>query len=172
MSKYPTTLSQDTADLQDELSYPKFSNKRNAKLQVRGEKEVLHHYALWARTAIHVIDIICHELEMEKISGSSSASSACGGLNDDIQSSWSSTLRPPPPEAAAMMTATVQNNEEIGFDNVIHAMEDDDDCHSTILRYCSDVLGAVRRDELNRIATANYCSIRSENYRQMAGDKS
>jgi hypothetical protein len=167
LSKYPTSLSQDTADLQDEISYPKFSNKRNAKLQVRGEKEVLHHYALWARTAIHVIDIICHELEMERKSISSSSSVVVrGGNSDDRQLAWSSTLR-----AAGSTTVAAQNNEELGFDLAIHAMEEDDDCHSTIVRYCSDVLGAVRRDELNRIATINFCSVRSESYRQITGEK-
>ena len=43
------------------------------------------------------------------------------------------------------------NNEELGFEYVIQAMEDDDDCAATIVRYCADVLGAVRREELNRI---------------------
>jgi hypothetical protein len=166
LSNYSTSLSQDTADLQDEILYPKFSNKRNAKLQVRGEKEVLHHYALWARTAIHVIDIISHELEMERKSVSSSSSVVLrGGNSDDKQLAWSSTLR------AGSTTAAAQNNEELEFDYVIHAMEEDDDCHSTIVRYCSDVLGAVRRDELNRIATINYCSVRSESYRQITGEK-
>ena len=42
-------------------------------------------------------------------------------------------------------------NDELGYDCIIEAMEANDDCHSTIVRYCSDVLGAVRRDELNRI---------------------
>ncbi len=138
LSKYPTSLSQDSTDLQDEISYPKFSNKRNAKLQVRGEKEVLHHYALWARTAIHVIDIISHELEMKRklVTGSSSV----GGSNDDKQLAF------------ALRAATSTQDEELGFDCVIDAMEEDEECHTTILRYCSDVLGAVRRDELNRIA--------------------
>jgi hypothetical protein len=117
LSKYPTSLAQDNADLLDEVAYPKYSNKRNAKLQVRGEKEVLHHFALWARTAIHVIDIILHELSEER--------KANGVVN-------------------------CATNQELGFDYVIQAMEDDDDCHFTILRYCSDVLGAVRRDELNK----------------------
>ena len=45
-------LAQDTADLLDENVHSKYSNRRNAKLQVRGEKEVLHHFALWARTAM------------------------------------------------------------------------------------------------------------------------
>ena len=148
LSKYPTSLSQDSTDLRDEILYPKFSNKRNAKLQVRGEKEVLHHFALWARTAIHVTDIICHELEIERKSVSSPSSGS--SYNDDVQLARNSTLQ-------SAVTTTAEDDEELGFEYVIHAMEEDDDCHSTILRYCSDVLGAVRRDELNRIATANYC---------------
>ncbi|KAL3781897.1 hypothetical protein HJC23_004082 [Cyclotella cryptica] len=136
LSKYPTSLSQDAADLQDENAYPKYSNKRHAKLQVHGEKEVLHHFALWARTAIHVIDIILHELahEIKLVTHSVSAANHANGLGDG-------------------MSETESLNEELGYDYVIQAMEDDDDCHTTILRYCADVLGAVRRDELNQIAT-------------------
>ncbi|KAL7488582.1 hypothetical protein ACHAW6_014167 [Cyclotella cf. meneghiniana] len=136
LSKYPTSFAQDAADLQDENSYPKYSNKRHAKLQVHGEKEVLHHFALWARTAIHVIDIILHELaqEMRLVTHSASAAEHAKGLGDG-------------------MSETESLNEELGYDYVIQAMEDDDDCHTTILRYCADVLGAVRRDELNQIAT-------------------
>lgn len=129
LSKYPTSLAQDNSDLLDEVAYPKYSNKRNAKLQVRGEKEVLHHFALWARTAIHVIDIILHELSEER---KASSRGVGGTVNGGARATASHT------------------NEELGFDYVIQAMEDDDDCHFTILRYCSDVLGAVRRDELNK----------------------
>ena len=137
LSKYPTSLAQDTADLQDEMTYPKYSNRRNAKLQVRGEKEVLHHFALWARTSMHVIDIILYECEIEKkllVSSSLSSLARNGADNND--------------------DTVVNQNEELGYDYVIQAMEDDDDCHTTILRYCSDVLGAVRRDELMRAANS------------------
>jgi histone-lysine N-methyltransferase SETD3 len=132
LSKYPTSLAQDTSDLLDEVAYPKYSNKRNAKLQVRGEKEVLHHFALWARTAMHVIDIILHELSVERklVSSSRGVGVESGGAGGGNAS---------------------HNNEELGFEYVIQAMEDDDDCHFTVLRYCSDVLGAVRRDELANI---------------------
>jgi hypothetical protein len=129
LSKYPTSLAQDAADLMDEKAYPKYSNKRHAKLQVHGEKEVLHHFALWARTAIHVIDIILHELANEiKLATQASTMSNQGRAETEGQ------------------------NEELGYDYLIQAMEEDDECHTTILRYCSDVLGAVRRDELNQIA--------------------
>ena len=139
LSKYPTSLAQDTADLRDEATYPKYSNRRNAKLQVRGEKEVLHHFALWARTSMHVIDIILHELENEKklVSALSARRGSDGRLGNTSG------------HGGAVMN---QNEEELGYNYVIQAMEEDDDCHATILRYCSDILGAVRRDELNRIA--------------------
>jgi len=145
LSKYPTSLAQDNADLNDEVAYPKYSNRRNAKLQVRGEKEVLHHFSLWARSSIHVIDIISHELEIEKemlvnASLSSMVRSASDGRSVEVDTNG--VIAPP-------------QNEELGYDYLIQAMEDDDDCHTTILRYCSDVLGAVRRDELNRIAAQN-----------------
>ena len=144
LSKYPTSLAQDNADLNDEVAYPKYSNRRNAKLQVRGEKEVLHHYSLWARTSMHVIDIISHELEIEKKMVNSSLSSMVRSASDgrSVEVDTNGVIAPP-------------QNEEVGYDYLIQAMEDDDDCHTTILRYCSDVLGAVRRDESNRIAAQN-----------------
>ncbi len=81
-----------------------------------------------------MIDIILRELEAERRaaagSSSSSASSPGGGPS-----------------------GTARRNVELGYDYVIRAMEDDDDCHTTIRRYCLDVLGAVRRDELNRVAS-------------------
>lgn len=126
LSKYPTSFAQDSLHLKDEKAFPTYSNKRHAKLQVYGEKKVLHHFALWARTAIHVIDIILHELAHEiKMVAQESATS----------------------------DQSKTENEKLGYDCIIEAMEADDDCHSTILRYCSDVLGAVRRDEFNQISS-------------------
>ena len=133
LSAYPTSLAQDEIDLADEVACPKFSNRRNARLQVRGEKEVLHHFATWARTAIHVIDIILHELEAER-------ELVHGGRGGEGKFA----------NSRGKGAATVA--EELGYEYVIRAMEEDDDCHSTILRYCTDVLGAVRREEFNRIA--------------------
>ena len=59
-------LDQDTADLLDENVHSKYRNRRNAKLQVRGEKEVLHHFALLAMTDMHAIDVVLHDLEVER----------------------------------------------------------------------------------------------------------
>jgi len=139
LSAYPTTLAQDEIDLDNEILYPKFSNRRNAKLQVRGEKEVLHHYTKWASTAIYVIDVILNEIkiEMELLHGGSGCGSHAGCKSRSKSSSEGS--------AAAM------GEEIIGFEHIIQAMEVDDECHSTILRYCTDVLGAVRREEYHRL---------------------
>ena len=63
LAKYPTTLSQDLEDLMDEETYPPFSNKRHAKIQVRGEKQVLHHFLRWATAALHVMEVM--ELEFQ-----------------------------------------------------------------------------------------------------------
>jgi hypothetical protein len=85
---------------------------------------------------MHVIDIILHELEVERelVDGGGGG----GGGNGKFANSRG--------KGAATMA------EELGYDYVVRAMEEDDDCHSTILRYCTDVLGAVRREEFNRIA--------------------
>ena len=111
---YPTSLAEDMADLMDEEVYPKYSNRRHAKIQVKGEKEILHHFAFWAQTAIDLIDIIETEIASEK-----------KGEGEQC----------PKP----------------GFDFIIQAMEDDDNLHFTVLRYCSDVLGALRRDAIQKI---------------------
>jgi len=121
LSKYPCSLAQDISDLMDEELYPRFSNRRHAKIQVRGEKEVLHHYALWAQTAIEVIEIVEREIMME--------------TNNRIA-------------------------PQKGFDYITRAMEDDDGVgpntlHHTIIRYCCDVLGALRKEALNNVRREN-----------------
>jgi len=107
LSKYPTALAQDVADLQDEVSYPPFSNKRHAKIQVRGEKEVLHHFRQWAQAALDVMDVM--ELEF-------------------------------------------RDAGEMSFEDKIRQMEEEEGGvsgpHHTIVRYCADVLGSLRREEL------------------------
>lgn len=108
LGSYPTTLSQDRVDLMNEIAYPKFSNRRHAKIQVKGEKEVLHHFATWAQTAINVIGVIENELK----------SNQC--------------------EKNVVVST--------GFDEIMQDMEDDDNIHFTVLRYCRDILGALRKD--------------------------
>jgi SET domain/Rubisco LSMT substrate-binding len=64
LSQYPTTLQQDIEALKQYniIEYPKFSNHRHAKIQVKGEKMVIHHYLKWSQTAIDVINVIESEL--------------------------------------------------------------------------------------------------------------
>ena len=40
--------------------------------------------------------------------------------------------------------------ENMGVEHAVRNMEEDDDCHSTILWYCTYILGAVRQEEYNR----------------------
>eukprot|EP00567_Pseudictyota_dubia_P003033 CAMPEP_0197448962 /NCGR_PEP_ID=MMETSP1175-20131217/19728_1 /TAXON_ID=1003142 /ORGANISM="Triceratium dubium, Strain CCMP147" /LENGTH=674 /DNA_ID=CAMNT_0042980921 /DNA_START=64 /DNA_END=2088 /DNA_ORIENTATION=+ len=129
LAMYPSTLAQDINDLGDESSYPRFSNKRHAKIQVRGEKEVLHHFAQWARTALEVMDVIDKEILVEKSYGTKEKEEAV-------------------------------SSSEPGFDYVIHAMEEEENMgghgslHHTIIRYCADVIGALRREEVKNIRRA------------------
>lgn len=122
LARYPTPLAQDVSDLLDERNFPRFSNKRHAKIQVRGEKEVLHHFARWARTALDVMDVIEAELKEEN-----------GGVEVQIVN--------------GERTIT---EERPGFEYVIRRMEEED-VHHTILRYCADVLGSLRREEFKNI---------------------
>ena len=124
LSVYPSTLAQDIADLLDETAYPRFSNRRHAKIQVRGEKEVLHHFASWARTALDVLDVMEEELQEER-----------GSL-----------------EVTASGRVEI-TEERPGFECFIRRMEDDvnEGIHHTILRYCADVLGSLRREEFKSL---------------------
>jgi hypothetical protein len=125
LSKYPTTLAQDITDLLDEESYPRFSNKRHAKIQVRGEKEVLHHFLTWAQTALEVLDVMEQELDEESVE----VQLTPRGVTTEV-------LRP-------------------SFETVIQRMEEDEGSvgglHHTIVRYCADVLGSLRREELKSV---------------------
>jgi len=131
LAKYPTSLAVDKADLLDERRYPPFSNQRHGKIQVRGEKEVLYHFAQWARTALEVMDVIEQEIKDEQQRGSVEVQLGRGVIvHDDTR-----------PRIAS-------------FDTVIRKMEEDDsdDClHHTIVRYCADVLGSLRREELKNL---------------------
>ena len=61
LARYPTTIQEDISDLLDEDTYPPFSNQRNAKIQVKGEKEVLCHFLLWGQSAMHVLAAMLRE---------------------------------------------------------------------------------------------------------------
>lgn len=127
LGRYPSSLSSDKADLLDERLYPPFSNKRHAKIQVRGEKEVLHHYARWARMALDVMDVIEQELKDEQQRGVEVQLGRGIILSDD-------------------------QSRSCGYDYIIRRMEEDDESvHHTIVRYCADVLGSLRREEFKNL---------------------
>ncbi|KAL3911295.1 MAG: hypothetical protein SGILL_007336 [Bacillariaceae sp.] len=126
LAQYPTSLSADQSDLLDEQRYPPFSNERHAKIQVRGEKEVLQHFAHWARTALDVLGVIEQELKDEQQRGVE-VQLGKGVVSDDTTRSC-------------------------GYDYVVRKMEEDEDAvHHTIVRYCADVLGSLRREELKNL---------------------
>jgi Rubisco LSMT substrate-binding len=58
LARYPTTIQDDIEDLMDKQAYPPNGNRRNAKIQVKGEKEVLCHFLLWAQSSILVLEAI------------------------------------------------------------------------------------------------------------------
>ncbi len=126
LEKYPATLAEDVEELKDFVNYPLFSNKRHAKIQVRGEKEVLHHFILWARSALDVINVIETELEIER------------GI---MQGKYGEE----------------KLNHVPRFEYVVHAMEDEEGrgIHHTIVRYCVDVLGMLRREEMKSLRKMN-----------------
>mmetsp|Transcript_16561 Transcript_16561/g.25875 ORF Transcript_16561/g.25875 Transcript_16561/m.25875 type:complete len:552 (-) Transcript_16561:189-1844(-) len=63
LAQYPTTLDEDNVMLSSPDLLPAFSNARHATIQVRGEKEVLHHYKKLAETALTVIELDDTEFE-------------------------------------------------------------------------------------------------------------
>jgi hypothetical protein len=52
LSRYERTLEEDIEELKDLDKCPMFSNRRNAVIQLRGEKVVLHHYKDLAESAL------------------------------------------------------------------------------------------------------------------------
>jgi len=125
LAEYPTSLQTDKLDLLDNRLFPAFSNQRHAKIQVRGEKEVLHHFARWARTALEVMDVIEQELREEQQRGGVEVQLGRGVIVSDEDLS-----------------------RTCSYDSIIRQMEEDEDgMHHTIVRYCADVLGSLRREE-------------------------
>lgn len=108
-NRYPTSLEEDRMLLQNFEQYPLYSNERHAKIQVRGEKEVLEHFQAWSRIGISVLDVLEKELDRR-----------------------------------------TKVTLEQSFEYVIRNMEADERVHHTVLRYCADVLGSLRREELKR----------------------
>jgi histone-lysine N-methyltransferase SETD3 len=145
LSAYQTTLQQDHTDLLDEQVYPRYSNKRHAKIQVRGEKEVLHHFAQWARTALDVLDVMEDELNGMTLSEEGSGSS-----NSAVEVRLMGQRR-----IAVTATEEPPKQRRPGFEYVIRRMEQDVDTasgvHHTTFRYCCDVLGSLRREEIKTL---------------------
>jgi protein-histidine N-methyltransferase len=126
LEHYPTSLSTDKEDLLDEQRFPAFSNKRHAKIQIRGEKEVLHHYAIFARTALDMMDLIEQELKEEQQRGV------------EVQ--------------LGRGILSEETSRRCGFDFIARTMEEDEDTmHHTIVRYCVDTLGSLRKEEIRSL---------------------
>jgi Rubisco LSMT substrate-binding/SET domain len=148
LSRYPTTLQQDLQALANESEYPKFSNRRHAKIQVRGEKEVLHHFLAWAETGLQVLGIIGNELkrEADKHNGGCEPSSF-------IEVQWRGGNQ----NGNHIRMQDEQHEEDgaVSFDAMIRHLEEtgdeDDGVHHTILRYCADTLGSLRREEFKNL---------------------
>mmetsp|Transcript_62639 Transcript_62639/g.75375 ORF Transcript_62639/g.75375 Transcript_62639/m.75375 type:complete len:633 (-) Transcript_62639:577-2475(-) len=150
-SMYPTTLDEDNKALSavdektKEFLVPLFSNTRHALIQVRGEKEVLKHYEDLALTAIALCEI--------DESGVSSHSASSSG-NCDAVKLPSSPMRGSSDINFYDLDKAVDRNEGVAlssssedtvFDQAIRNLERDAK-HHTIIRYCTDVLGAARRE--------------------------
>jgi hypothetical protein len=121
LSKYPTTLSQDIRDLLDFKSYPVFSNRRHAKIQVMGEKEILHFFQCWCQAALLAVSEIENEIIHES-----------GETGQYV---------------------------EPNFDQITRAFEGElkinEDQRTIITRYCYDVLGPLRKDELRKVRSSS-----------------
>lgn len=186
LQRYPTTLEQDLADLNNLQQYPEFSNKRHAKIQVRGEKQVLHHFSQWAITALDVLRVIEEELQHEQ------ARSMGGSVEVQLTPAGQCVVHHS--TSNANTAAAVRHSQEHGrgehgpvsaggngtaapsFEYIIRQMEENctdsptlaihplldqaltsltasgiaSGIHHTIVRYCADVLGSLRREEFKR----------------------
>jgi len=166
LSKYPTTLAQDVADLMNERAYPRFSNVRHAKIQLRGEKQVLHHFARWAKTALQVMHVLEQEIQEEQIRMQEEQDQQDQQQQDSQHHHnnhhhhhhhCSSGVEVQLGHSAPLMTTTTPAPVAVrpNFEQVIREMEQQEDgnggLHHTIVRYCADVLGSLRREELKNI---------------------
>lgn len=186
LAQYPTTMAQDVADLANFSAFPRFSNVRHAKIQVRGEKEVLHHYILWARTALEVIDVIQEELLEERNNSSSGGGSVEVKLTETPSLSTTTLLsgsctkfeavirqmeeqqhhhHHPPPDGSSGGDSSFCDD---GISSTGSSSSMSNGIHHTILRYCSDVLGSLRREEmknLGRLRSAGPSPLMVSSYR-------
>jgi hypothetical protein len=112
LTQYPTTLQQDIDALhvRNMHEYPKFSNRRHAKIQVKGEKMVLHHYLKWAQTAIDVLNVIEGDIH-EEIERNNYTSESMDQLNG-IEIRW---MEGEAPTVTSPTMATEQKNVHTTF---------------------------------------------------------
>jgi hypothetical protein len=173
LRQFPTSLRQDLLDLQNHCRYPLYSNKRHAKIHVRGEKEVLHHFYQWAMIALNVLDAIEAEVNDEEAKWLNSLSKTTPPpnaeslevqlvgnrhilLDSDMESSTSSSHQSPVLPTHERPNWYRTEVSHLPFDTIIRQLEGDDgahqeEVHHTIQRYCSDVLGSLRREEFKNV---------------------
>jgi hypothetical protein len=179
LTQYPTTLQEDIEALKQYniCEYPKFSNRRHAKIQVKGEKIVILHYLKWSQTAIDVINIIESELVevLEQYNLKNSAfliSIPSPGfealwhdrnkINITAKEQTTVTARLNYfPGKYEQQNGLTSEGSTTSFEMVIRRMEEDmnieddgdenHDVHHTILRYCVDVLGSLRQEEFRHL---------------------
>jgi histone-lysine N-methyltransferase SETD3 len=58
LAQYPTTMAEDDERLARDGLLPPFSNARHAYIQVRGEKEVLHHFLQLCKCGVEALDAV------------------------------------------------------------------------------------------------------------------
>ena len=91
----------------------------------------MHHFAVWAQTAIDVIDIIDGEIRV--------ANGETNVHNNNTTTTTGSQLGMlPPQQGFEYITRMMEEEEGVGPNGL----------HHTIVRYCCDVLGALRKEAL------------------------
>jgi hypothetical protein len=168
LAAYPFQLVQDKRDLTDYSAFPLYSNARHARIQVESEQQVLHHFVSWARTALDVLAVIQEEVQ-DELHGSCSSIHSVEVVAAQATASNCTSSRPYLNRGG--VTATVLtgsgggsigiSNNNSGYEHLIRSMEEANDnsngdskggaVHCTLLRYCADVLGSLRREELKNV---------------------
>ena len=127
LAQYPTTLDEDNAMLSSADLLPAFGNARHATIQVRGEKEVLHHYKKLAEIALTVIELNDAEFETAmKVSCSVHYDFLLFHQKKRYQLSQSFII--------------------FIFSFLDFSQTMQDSTHYTIVHYCADVIGSVLRE--------------------------
>ena len=79
LAAYPRTIEEDEVALKSDKELTPFSNKRHAYIQVKGEKEVLHHFLQLSKSGVEAINVGSDEEFDVKVKSIQEEQGGCSG---------------------------------------------------------------------------------------------